>query len=397
MNRVALVVSYFPTKLRPHSGMQFYHEAKALAKLVELTVYVVLPEYPESKILQPRRFAHRPEDSPVSLTNARVEHVPYAAFPVVSRLWNGWQCGRMLRPRFEASRPDVVLSYQLYPEAFGAVYAAGSLEIPSVVGAIGSDLRCCGRLLRPLVQRTMKQASFVVTVCDELTGRAVGMGIPRSKVRTIPNGCDPEIFFPQDRQESRRLLGVPPDTRLAVFTGNLVHVKGIPELIQAIAHLNASGVTVDAALIGRGPLEQSLKDRCRSLGLTERVRFLGSKPPAEVARWLSAADVFCLPSYSEGSPNAMVEALRCGRPVVASNVGGIPELLDPTCGILVPPRDVGALAQALHTALDRYWDEGAISTRYRRSWDDMAAETLDVCRAVLADARPFKEPVSTFA
>ena len=105
-----------------------------------------------------------------------------------------------------------------------------------------------------------------------------------------------------------------------------------------------------------------------------------------MARWLAASDLLCLPSHSEGCPNVVLEALYSGRPVVATDVGGTPELVDDTCGILVPKGDVPALADALARALARSWDADVISRTHGRTWDDVARETFEVCRSVL-DAR----------
>lgn len=390
MTRIALVVNNYPTELRPHSGMQFYQQAKALASLADLTVYLMAPQYPRIRLLQPRRFSHRDGDRPLETPNVRVKQVSYSTIPVIGRLLNGWQCGRQLMPRFRESKPDVVLSYQLYPEAYGAVQAANALGIPCIVGAIGSDIRCSGPLVRPLIREAMRRSSFVLTVCDEMTARAINIGVPLAKVRTIPNGSDPLVFHWRDRVEARRELGVSLDSRLIVFTGNFVHVKGIPDLIHSIALLRQSSEPVEAALIGTGPMESQLRALSVTLGVSERIRFVGSMPPSKVALWLGASDLFCLPSYSEGSPNAMVEALCSGRPVVASDVGGIPELLTEDAGILVPPARPQLLAAALGDALRRDWDERAISRRYRRTWDDMARETFDVCREVLGQSQSFE-------
>ena len=98
----------------------------------------------------------------------------------------------------------------------------------------------------------------------------------------------------------------------------------------------------------------------------------------EVAVWMAAADLVTLPSYMEGCPNVILEALACGRPVVATNVGGIPEIMSDECGKLVPPRDSAQLANALASVLDRTWDASALSAHWGRSWKDVAAELLDI-------------------
>ena len=102
---------------------------------------------------------------------------------------------------------------------------------------------------------------------------------------------------------------------------------------------------------------------------------------------MAASDLVTLPSYSEGHPNVLVEALACGRPVVSTPVGGIPEVVDESCSILVPPRDAVALAGALAGVLDRSWDETALSRRFSRSWADVAADTLAACAEALAARR----------
>jgi glycosyltransferase involved in cell wall biosynthesis len=99
---------------------------------------------------------------------------------------------------------------------------------------------------------------------------------------------------------------------------------------------------------------------------------------------MAAADLLCLPSLSEGCPNVVLEALLCGRPVVASNVGGLPEMVDESCAVLVPPGDRDALARGLGEALTRKWDEAAIASRRIRTWEDVGRETFEICQDVLA-------------
>jgi glycosyltransferase involved in cell wall biosynthesis len=107
----------------------------------------------------------------------------------------------------------------------------------------------------------------------------------------------------------------------------------------------------------------------------------------DVAVWMAAADLVTLPSYMEGCPNVVLEALASGRPVVATAVGGIPEIMHEECGRLVPPRDAGALAQALASVLDRSWDAGGISVRGSRSWETVAAELFEVFKSLVSTRR----------
>jgi len=99
---------------------------------------------------------------------------------------------------------------------------------------------------------------------------------------------------------------------------------------------------------------------------------------------MAAADLVTLPSYMEGCPNVVLEALACGRPVVATNVGGIPEILSEECGRLVPPRDARSLAMALAEVLDCSWDAAAISAHGSRSWNTVASELLDIFESLVS-------------
>ena len=102
---------------------------------------------------------------------------------------------------------------------------------------------------------------------------------------------------------------------------------------------------------------------------------------------MAAADLITLPSYMEGCPNVVLEALACGRPVVATNVGGIPEIMNGDCGRIVPPRDPTALALALASVLDRSWDAAAISAHGSRSWSTVAAELMEVFESLISNRR----------
>jgi len=264
------------------------------------------------------------------------------------------------------------------------VLAGAELGVPVIVKCLGSDLRVIpDALSRSLVKSTLQRASFVLTTSEDLRRCALHLGATEARTRTIRNGCDSAVFHPTDRLEARRSLGVDADAELVLFVGRLVAVKGIGELLDAVRKLRAKHPKLRVACIGEGVLEQELHSAAADPAIAEHVTFLGRKPPEEVARWLAACDLLCLPSYSEGCPNVVLEALFCGRPVVASDVGGVPELVDSGCSILVPPRDSTRLAEAIDVALHRTWDAAAISRHYGRSWDDVGRETFEVCQTVL--------------
>jgi glycosyltransferase involved in cell wall biosynthesis len=195
------------------------------------------------------------------------------------------------------------------------------------------------------------------------------------------------MFKPSSGEAARLELNVDPRAEVVVFIGRLVPLKGLRELFEAAATLSASRSRLHIVCIGEGPMDQDLRHRASQQDLKGRVTFAVGANPHEIARWLAASNVFCLPSHSEGCPNVVIEALSCGVPVVASNVGGIPELLNLQCGILVPPGDAQQLARGLSRALDHSWNREEIAKCSQRSWDEVAYETYQVCSSVVRDPK----------
>ena len=171
---------------------------------------------------------------------------------------------------------------------------------------------------------------------------------------------------------------------MVLYVGRLVPEKGLRELLHATRRLAATRPQARVVFVGDGPLYTELAATLAAEPALP-LQLAGSQAPAEVARWMVASDLVTLPSYSEGHPNVLVEALACGRPVVATPVGGIPEVVGAASGLLVPPRDADALADALAKALAQDWDEAALARRFSRDWEQVARDTLLACEEALAE------------
>ena len=208
-------------------------------------------------------------------------------------------------------------------------------------------------------------------------------GADPERVHPVVNGIDTDVFHPRDRQAMRSKLGVPADARLITYVGRFVEAKGMRELLQAFQSLAGQDPRVRLALVGDGVMREELAGMVQATGLAGRVTMTGGLEPAQVAEWIGASDVLTLPSWSEGYPNVVVEGIACGRPVVATAVGGTGEIIKAGNGILVPPRDAAALEHGLADALARPWDAAAVSASVSRGWGDVAADTLAICRQVL--------------
>lgn len=166
------------------------------------------------------------------------------------------------------------------------------------------------------------------------------IGEPRGVVRVVHNGVSPAEFNPAP---------VAADPTDVIFMGEMRVLKGVDVLLDALAHLHAKGRTVTATLIGDGGDKQAFVDRATRLGLAASVRFMPAMPARDAQ---TQGRIMVVPSRAESLPYVVLEAAAAAKPLVASRVGGIPEIFGPLSDTLVPPGDVSALATALARMLD---------------------------------------------
>jgi len=253
--------------------------------------------------------------------------------------------GRLLR----GLRPDVVHSRNW--GALDTVIAARLVGIRTLVhGEHGREARDpqgldrrrnrLRRVLSPLISR------FVTVSFDLRRWLTDTVRIPARKVVAIHNGVDTTRFSPGDSSEAREVLGLPVAATVVGTIGRLDPVKDQGGLVAAFSGLVASGANSILAIVGEGPSRPALEDEIRRRGFADRVWLLGER--RDVPTVLRALDIFVLPSRAEGMSNTILEAMATGLPVIATDVGGNPELVEPNVtGRLVPPGDPNALEAAL--------------------------------------------------
>jgi glycosyltransferase involved in cell wall biosynthesis len=249
------------------------------------------------------------------------------------------------------SPPDLFHTYLSAANVFGALAArlAGARQLITTRRDTGfAD----GRLMCRALARTSPWAARIVAVSESAANVARERdGVSPDALRVIPNGIDLSRFTPGGRRrEVRMQLGIPETVPLLVSVGHLTHVKGIDLLVPVTVILSGEYPDIHVCVAGRGAERERLEREIGARGLGHRLRLLG--PHHDVPALLETADVFVLASRSEGQPNAIIEAMAMGVPVVATAVGGVPELMrDGSEGLLVAPEDPGALAEACRTLL----------------------------------------------
>lgn len=392
MRRLAVLSAVYPTRDDHAKGRPIWATIDKFPRDLDFTVYCSLPWRPVwlRRFAPPRTYLRYPSEVDRSAAWFRAEPLVYFSLPGVGRNSNGWWLSRALRSRMRPSRPDAILAYRAYPEGYAAVLAGRKLNVPAVISVRGSDLKAlpAAGAIRRKTETALREAAAVLAVSQDLAHCALALGARPDRIHLVRNGVDREVFHPEEKAAARTALNFPADARLVLFVGNLLPVKGVSSLVEAIATLRRQGAgNLQLAIVGDGNLEPLLREQAGAVGLGTSVHFLGQRRPAEIARWMNAADLLCLPSESEGLPNVALEAFSCGCPVVGTSVGGTPELVVPGCGLLVPARDAAKLAQTIAAALATRWDASFIGSQPIDSWEQVAAKTLAICAQAVAGNR----------
>lgn len=370
--RIITFTNLFPSPARPTFGLFVFERMRRVVEELGVEWQVVCPVPRVPRLL--RRAADRTAaDLPQleEFEGVPVHHPKYFHLPAIS---TGRQATRMYR----AASPTVrrlldgarcVLDvHYVYPDGVAALRIGAELGVPCVVTARGTDVNVLAAMPRVAAQirRTAGSAHALLAVSEPLRRRfAAVAGVRDEQVRLVRNGVDLDRFRPGDPAAARRELGLSTGGRLVVGVGQLLRTKGFQDMAAALHRLPDD---VRLALVGEGP-DRDLIARQAPAG---RLSLLGSRLPAEVALAYQAADVVVLPSVREGWPNVVIEALASGVPVVATAVGGIPDILtSPRAGALVRVGDIDALAREVSRFLGMSRDAEAIRRFAERfSWSE---------------------------
>ncbi len=392
--RILSLSCVYPSPNEPGLGLFVRARLQSLAAAAEIKVIapVAALDYEKRRIL-PRGSATRRWDERFEVMHLRWLYPPFGGF------WNAFFL--FLRLAWPVLRLRKEFPFQLidahfaHPEGIAAALLGRLLGCPFLVTLRGNEpLHARSRFRRYWIAFALRHAARVITVSENLRAFAISLGADPARVQTIPNGVDPDLFFPRDRRASRAKWGLAPERRVILCAGELIQEKGHHLVLQALRSLADHGtaaILVIAGRTGRGgrDFEDGLRHLVSQLRLENQVRLLGWVEPEALAELMSAADVFCLASFTEGWPNVVHEALSCGTPVVATNVGGVPDLIpSDRYGFVIPVSDQASLNESLRRALAKRWDRAAISTwAHSRPWTRVAQEVFEQMRQTVAEAQ----------
>jgi glycosyltransferase involved in cell wall biosynthesis len=282
---------------------------------------------------------------------------------------------------------DLIHAHFTWPSGAVAVELKSELEVPVVITEHTSTT------FKKIIDKkdsqyikTWKLSDAIIRVRKNDIHFFDSVGIPLDKVYCVPNGYDDNKFAKLDEQTCRKKLNLPLDKKIILNVGNLYgDVKGHKYFIEAMKKIVRNRKDVLCIVVGSGRLKHALKNQIKEFGLEGYVKLVGGKPHDEIPIWMNACDVFVMPSLRESFGVVQIEAMACGKPIVATYNGGSEEIIiSEDYGLLVKPANPEDLAEKILIALDKEWDSEKIVEYVERfRWKEIAGEILDVYVRVL--------------
>jgi len=358
----------------------------ALAQQCELQVWATVPCIPAASLL---KRCHPTNDDIAKipptdkLFGLEVKHPRFFYVPRLPALTGTSYAIAMARKLWRCRKQfDVILATFAYPDGVAATALGQLLGIPTVIQVIGSDVDVIARMatVRPQVRWSLRRAAGVIAVSSALEKKCIRLGARHDATKVVITGVDREAFAPRDRGVARSALGLPADGKLILYVGRLSEQKGALDALHAFERMRSRD-DVRFVCVGDGPLLDQFRRRSAERNDVIATGFLAG---AKVSDWIAACDLLTLPSYHEGTPNVVLEAVSSGRPVVATHVGGIPDICSsPIYGELVKPGAVSELTSAYERVLSRtHVPEEIAACPSLYGWDENARRLLAFLQAV---------------
>ncbi|MGC2518204.1 MAG: glycosyltransferase family 4 protein [Burkholderiales bacterium] len=377
----------YPHAARPSHGIFVETRLRHLlaSGKVESKVVAPVPWFPSRNARFGEYAVHASAPREEQRHGIQVLHPRYPLLPKIGMALTPFLLARAVRPVIgrilRGYAFDLIDAHYFYPDGVAAILLGRHFGKPVVITARGTDVNLIPRyrLPRAMIRWAARHAAGIITVARALKDDLVRVGVPAERIEVLRNGVDLQLFRPIEREAGRRKLEVSRTTLLSV--GHLIPRKAHDLVIQALRWLPE----MDLIVIGDGPERGTLGALARKSGVGDRVRFAGALAQEELRNYYGAADALVLASSREGWANVLLESMACGTPVVASRIGGTPEVVSaPEAGVLMAERTPEAVAEAVQRLFARYPDRGA-TRRYAEkfSWEETTRGQLQLFERVV--------------
>lgn len=359
--KILTFTSMYPNSLKPDLGIFIHNQVKSLIKQgCEVIVVSPIPWVPGWLRWRKKWTGYRDIPKEGRFDEVTVFHPRYFrtsggnwVYP-----WEGFSmymgCKRLVASIHRKFKFNLIHAHRIIPDGVAAILLGKKFNIPVVCSARGGETYGSpfeSRLCYLSFKKVLSTCERIITVSNSLRDIVMENGY-KHKVEVIYNGCDVHKFYNINKTVARKELNLPSNGKIFLFVGHIITEKGVLELVKAFHYLKKIESSILLVLIGYGDRIVQIEEEIKRSDLCESVLLPGYIPQGKLPLWINASDIFVLPSYQEGLPNAVLEAMACRKPVIATRVGGIPEIVsDGVTGILVEPRNVHQLREAMQILL----------------------------------------------
>jgi len=372
-----LVISHmFPISSEDNSGIFVQDQLLNLPKDCEIFVISVKPFIPPLiEKFRPINKNFKIKDKTKKIKNIKVLYIPYLHIPGTAFFPFEWisifiSMFRIVMKLQKEKKFDIIHSHTVLPDGLVGLIYGILLKIPTICTAHGSDINIYpfrDKISLILSKFVIKNTCSMVYVSNALKNKANYIALANNQV-VINNGYDPAKFSPMGKVKARKMLNLSEKPTI-VFVGNFLEVKGVKLLIPILEKILEKIDNIQLISIGSGDLKNTISIEVTAKNLNEKFLFFDRQPHELISYWINAADLIIMPSISEGFPTLIPEVLACGRPIVAFNVGGIPEIINDEIGFLVPVGDISVFSKKVILALNKQWDtKKIIKLGQKYSW-----------------------------
>jgi N-acetyl-alpha-D-glucosaminyl L-malate synthase BshA len=384
----------YPNEKNPNLGIFIKERIKNLSSLCDVKLINPYPWIPRFRLFRKWIIPHIQKQNNIEIYHPKYIPLPGSFFNFIKGIW----CFIFIRSEVEKLNKkfnfDIIHAHRIFPEGFASVLLGESCKKPVVVTIHGSDINFLTKnlIIKRMIVFALNRANKIIVVSERLKKRILEMRIPEKKIEVLLNAVDTDKFKLQNKIDARRKLGLPLDKKIILFVGNFVDVKNPLSLIE-ISHRLRERRKKDFLLImiGDGYLKNEIKNKINAYSIQELIFLVGPRPHEEIPLWMAAADFLVLPSRNEGMPTVLLEAMACGLPIVATRVGGIPEVInDGENGILIDSNNIRELERSIVSLIDDEKLREKIRTnelsflkKKNVTWQEQAHIIFDIYKEVL--------------
>ncbi|MBF0117736.1 MAG: glycosyltransferase [Desulfobacterales bacterium] len=386
-----LAISYlFPNSIYPNYGIFVHNRLKALQKYCDIKVINPIPYFPMyHSFYRYKNYNLIPKIE--NLKGIETIHPRFFFIPRFFKSIDAFSFAANIIPIALNQKFDIIDLHWTYPDIFAGYLLSKLTGKKFIVTVRGHEALYLDEISfrQKIIKSFLKKADFVIALSSKLKELCIKNGVSNKKIDVIPNGVDTKAFYYIDKSLCRRHLNINLKERVIISIGSLTYGKGFDRLINVFPQILKSYSDTRLYIIGSsGPAGDYKKDLIKLVnknGLANHINFIGEVPNQNLVFWYNAADVFCLSSRSEGSPNVLNEALSCGCPSVATDVGTVSEILkNEFMGIISPNNKEGLFAGILNVFSKNYDRTKIAKYMEQFSWDLCAQKVMKIYENIVS-------------